>query len=606
MFEVELESRSPRSARSHWLNGLSWECDPPRRTAEQLSLAESWLGGSLALPELNSAIQFAKSDATESGFVCIHGRTPHPGPAVCRAEGFLHFVKRLLPRFAALTALLALVLAASVCHAASTRISPKQLTQLLRDSSRAVHRGDYSLTAGKIAESSLVIVQGSLDVASGIVLKGEVWIINGDLILAGDSHVEGRVNIVDGGLYQSQGSSITGRIEHYHCSCKLDADEFNKSGRMAFRKTADPKSLDPRIEAGSESTNRVDYETVFLGLGRGNPDNPRPHWRGHAHLLIPLRENTRGFLGLDLELNIPISGRAVGLQIQGFKKTVTNDSWQYPVSENGAALLLSHSDFLDYYERSGGRAGMVIDPGHSLSFAGGIYLDHSQSLRTVSVSSLANNGRPLRDNPPVDRGEILGLDLSATYDTRDDPVRPASAWYLQTSVDAGFRAGPGDFGFTTLTLEACRYNRLWRKINLDLRARVFTGWRDLPAQRLQSLNGYGGVRGLHDIPFPDRRGDRMALASAELRIPLPQLPVFKILYTRWDLLVFADAGLLRMDGGAAAPFRFLNVPKSEWGKSIGIGVSGEAFLPYLGFYVAQDVTRLNKRPRFIVRAARSF
>jgi outer membrane protein assembly factor BamA len=360
------------------------------------------------------------------------------------------------------------------------------------------------------------------------------------------------------------------------------------------------------LAAGSAATNRVDYETVFLGIERGNPDNPHPHWRGHARLLIPFRDNTRGFLGFDLDLLIPLRGRTVGLQLQGFKKTVSNDIWQYPADENGCALLISHTDFLDYYERSGGRIGVVINPGHSLMIAGAAYLDHSQSLRTTSVSSLANNDRPLRSNPAIDRGEILGVDLTATYDTRDNPGRPSSAWFLQGTVDAGFKTGPGDFSFTTLMLDVRRYNRVWRRVNLDLRARIFTGWSDLPRQRLQSLNGYGGVRGMHDIPFPDARGDRLALFSTELRIPLPQIPVIKILYTRWDILFFGDIGVLRLDGGAAGPFRFLNSPKDAWGKTVGIGVSGEAFLPYLGFYVAQDVTRFNKRPRLIIRAQRSF
>lgn len=499
-----------------------------------------------------------------------------------------------------------LVSMASLIHASPTRISPKQLAQVLQAASRSAHHGDYSVASGQIVETSLVILEGGLDAAAGSILRGEIWIVNGDLILSGDAQVEGRVSIVDGGLYQSQGSIITGEIKYYRCSCKLNADEFDTTGHLEFRKTADPKSLNPRLAFGSAGANRVDYETIFLGVERGNPDNLRPHWRGHAHLLFPLRQNTRGYLGFDFDLTVPLRGRAAGLQLQGFKKTASNDTWQYGASENGFVLLMSHTDFLDYYERSGGRIGVAVDPGHSLALAGGLYLDHSQSLSTQSVSSLFNNRRPLRSNPPVNRGEILGLDLSATYDSRDNPTRPASAWLLQAGLDAGFKAGPGDFGFTTLTLEARRYNRLWRKINLDLRARVFTAWRDLPAQRLQSLNGYGGVRGLHDIPFPVSRGDRVALASVELRVPLPELPVIKILYTRWDLLFFADAGLLRMDGGSAAPFRFLNAPGSEWGKSIGIGVSGEAFLPYLGFYVAQDVTRWNKRPRFIVRAERSF
>ena len=528
-------------------------------------------------------------------------------PPFCM-EGPLESACRFRPIGVVLVALVFLFEGPHHCRAATkpAKISPKQLAAELQSPARSIWYGDYSVASGVVIESALVVVEGGIDVAAGSVLKGEVWIVNGDLIVASDARVEGPVHLVDGAVFQSRDALITGEIKRYHCGCKLDGEQFMKTGRPVFRRTVDRQSLNPRFAFGSAATNRVDYETIYMGVQRGNPENPRPHWRGHAHLLVPFRNNTRGFLGFDLDLLIPLRGSQAALQFQGFKKTISNDGWQYPVAENAFALFLSHTDFLDYYERSGGRIALVLDPGHSVTITGGVYLDHSQSLQTRGAPSLANNDRPLRDNPAIDHGEILGADLGVTYDTRDNPARPSSSWFLHGWVDAGFKAGPGDFRFTTLTLDFRRYNRLWRKMSLDTRGRIFTGWNNLPRQRLQSLNGYGGVRGMHDIPFPVGRGDRVALFSAELRIPLPQVPVIKILYTRWDLLLFGDVGLLQHNGGSGGPFRFLESPKSAWGKSIGIGVSGEAFLPYLGFYVAQDVTRWNQRPRFIVRAERSF
>jgi outer membrane protein assembly factor BamA len=394
-------------------------------------------------------------------------------------------------------------------------------------------------------------------------------------------------------------------VQRYRCECRLDIPRYEETSEAVFIRKVDPNALRPRRAIGFGPVNRVDYSSVLLGVARGDADFLRPHWRGRAQLIVPFRENTRGYLGFDLDLAIPVSGRKAELRVKGFKKTATNDDWQFSVAENGAALELTHNDVFDYYERAGGRVALWLHPAWEWEIEGGVYLDQSRSLVTKTVPSLANNSRPLRDNPAIDEGEILGATIAATFDTRVSPARPASAWFGSVQVERGFATGPGDFPFTSLTLDVRRYNRLWRKINVDLRGRIFTAFDDLPRQRLQSLNGYSGVRGLHDIPFDVRRGDRLAVFSSELRIPMPELPLLKFLYTSWDLTAFGDLGLLDLDGGSEGAFSFLDTKLDRWGKSVGIGISGESFLPFLAFYVAQDLDRHNKRPRFIMRANRS-
>jgi hypothetical protein len=186
------------------------------------------------------------------------------------------------------------------------------------------------------------------------------------------------------------------------------------------------------------------------------------------------------------------------------------------------------------------------------------------------------------------------------------PEDPASAWYAHAEIESGLDAGPGEFDFTTLTFDLRRYNEIYRGINVDLRGRIFTAMSAIPRQRQQSLNGYGGVRGLHDIPFSVRRGDRLALFSTEVRVPMPEAPILKYLYTEWNVMACADLGLLALYQTGKGTLDFLDTPWDYWGKSVGIGISGESFVPYLGFYVAQDLDRHNKRPRFIIRASRSF
>lgn len=486
------------------------------------------------------------------------------------------------------------------------KLSPKILTEKIQSQECEVHYGDLSVAAGDSAAGPMAVVEGSLDLAAGSVVTGTVWIVNGDLILSGDATLDGPVHLVNGQLFQAREATLSGSLRKYRCECRLDAPRYETTNDAVFIHKEQPNALGIRRQIGLGPVNRADYSSLMIGAARGDENFLRPHWRGHAQLIFPFRDNTRGYLGFDMGAAFPVSGRRAELRVAGFKKTVTNDDWQLSYAENAAMLELSHNDFFDYYERSGGRIGLWLHPKWEWQIEGGVYFDHSQSLETRSVPSLANNGRPLRDNPPIDEGEILGGTIAVTYDTRIAPEHPKSAWFGSARLEHGFADGPGDFYFTTLTLDLSRYNRLWRAFNIDFHGRIFTAFDDLPRQRQQSLNGYGGVRGLHDIPFDVRRGDRVGLFSTELRIPMPDLPVMKILFTRWDLTAFGDLGLLALEGGSEGAFAFLDTKLDDWGKSVGIGISGESFLPYVGLYVAQDLDRHNKRPRFIIRANRSF
>ncbi|MBD3297655.1 MAG: BamA/TamA family outer membrane protein [candidate division Zixibacteria bacterium] len=486
------------------------------------------------------------------------------------------------------------------------KISPEQLTRQFAEDGYSVHYGDLSLAQDTSVTGDIVVLEGSLDLGDGSRYEGNAWIINGDLIIGGRAAAQGNFHIVNGEVFQSRDATIKGHIRRYTCLCALDRDHYRGTDEIVFVKTERKNAYPIELSGGIGPQNRVDYLSLHAGVKRGDMDGPQKHWRGRAHLIAPLRDNTRGYLGFDLEVLVPLKEKRFDLHIRGFKRTTTNDDWQYTRAENSWAGTITHNDFFDYYERSGGYLGVIARPYSSWRIDGGVYIDHSTSLVTKSSPALFNNDRPLRNNPPIDEGEIAGATIGIEYDTRLFPSRPSSAWYARVEVDAGADVGPGDFEYSTVTLDVRRYNRLLRGLNLDVRGRIFTTRDNIPRQRTQSLNGYGGVRGLHDIPFDDRRGDRLALFSAELRIGMPQIRYLEILYTRWNVATFIDVGILKRHGDRYGAWEYLESDWDEWGKSVGIGISGESFLPYLGFYVAQDLSRDNKRPRFIVRFARSF
>ncbi|GAB4327101.1 MAG: hypothetical protein Kow0074_22200 [Candidatus Zixiibacteriota bacterium] len=486
------------------------------------------------------------------------------------------------------------------------KMTPERLTSQFIESGYTVHYGHLSLTNDTTVTANLVVLEGSLDLAGGSRFEGEAWIINGDVIIGGEASIDGDIHIVNGDIFQSLDARVKGHVRRYTCSCELDRERFRTFDEVVFVKVTRDDDRPIRLSGGLAPQNRVDYSALELGVARGDLDGPQDHWRGRAHLIAPFRDNSRGYLGFALELLVPLKKKRVDLEIRGFKRTVTNDAWQYSAAENSLAGMFTHNDFFDYYERSGGYLGIVARPKETWRIDGGVYLDHSTSLITRSSPSLFNNDRPLRDNSPIDEGEIAGGVIGIQYDTRIFPARPSNAWFARMEVEAGTDVGPGDFQYSTLMLDVRRYNRVMRGLHFDVRGRVFTTRDNIPRQRRQSLNGYGGVRGLHDIPFDDRRGDRLALFSAELRIGMPQIPVLEIFYTRWNVLTFADIGILKQHGDRFGAWEFLKSDWDEWGKSAGVGISGESFVPYLGFYVAQDLDRNNARPRFIVRFERSF
>jgi hypothetical protein len=215
----------------------------------------------------------------------------------------------------------------------------------------------------------------------------------------------------------------------------------------------------------------------------------------------------------------------------------------------------------------------------------------------------------LPTNPAVDDGLHAGVVLGAVYDTRIDRLYPRDAWRVGFELERGRvdpdSGGAADIDYTALTMVANRYTRLPWRLQWDIGARVFTAFDPVPYQRYQTLNGYGGVRGAADRPFDVVRGNRLAWLSTELRRELPTLPVFDWIYARWDFLLFADIGLLARVPDDDGAFDFI-ADLSGWIKTVGFGISGESFPPYLGVYFAQELDPDRPNPRLIVRLARSF
>jgi len=445
----------------------------------------------------------------------------------------------------------------------------------------------------------VVVIAGALDIQDSGVLAGDAWIVNGRLILNGAARVLGRVNLVNSGKYLSRQAEVSAGVHYYTCECRLDDEQFEQEGKLVFKKHEDPRAIKTKFAYS------LGY-IIEAGLERKNPRHKKPHIRGHVFLHVPLRINTRGFLGFDIDFAVPLKGDQADLLVRGYKKVFTTDDWQLSRSENDWIMFLAGNDYATYHERWGGGLGLQIRPRQHLCLETVVSFQRDVSVETEPQSSPFYPHRRLRDNPPIDEGERLAVTGSFTFDPREDAAKPGNAWFFNGWVEKGIADGPGDFSYTAFSVDLRRYTRLPLGWRWDIRAKIFSSFDPVPRQVTQSLNGYGGIRGLDDDPFAVRRGDRLALFSGELRAGLPELPVFRWLFTRWDLVFFSDIGLLTQAANEKAPLGFLDASFDSWKKTAGLGISGESFLPYVGIYVAQDLDRGRRDPRIIVRMIRSF
>lgn len=496
--------------------------------------------------------------------------------------------------------------AAPVSGQTPTNISAKKLTQRLEKLGAPVCYGGVMIAAGDTLRGPVVAVDGVLDVQDGGVLAGDAWVVNGRMILTGGAVVLGRVYLVNSEPFFSHSSTVAGGVERYKCECEIKAEVLETDGKLVFGKKEDPLALKFKPTMTPGRPTRVKYNVVRLGIARENPKYPAPYVHVFAAADVPLWPDSRGYLGFDAAVTIPLAGGRFSACARAFKKTFTNDDWLVSRGEDAAMLVLTGYEFADYYERRGGQLGLELDVREFLSVNTEVYYGRDVSLTVDGTPSVFQSNQRLPDNPAVDDGDRVAVSAAVTFDSRYDASRPRNAWFGRLRLEKGVADGPGEFSYAAFSVDACRYTEVPLGFQLDLRGKLFSSFDRLPRQVWMSLNGYGGVRGLGDDPFLVRRGDRLALFSGELRRRLPELPVFRIFFSRWDFLVFGDVGLLAKADHERSPFKFLEEKFDNWGRTAGVGISGESFLPYVGLYLAKDLDGRRDAPRIILRLNRSF
>lgn len=486
------------------------------------------------------------------------------------------------------------------------KLSHGELTEMLDFTPKTVFYGGCMIVEGEVLEGPVVVIAGSLDILDGGVLNGDAWVINGRLILTGKAVIEGSVILVNSSEYSSHEALIKGDIATYRAEAKLDDRLFEEEGVVEFIKYSDPKEVRTKLAFSGESSGRVGYLSLGMGIKRENEYHKEPYVKGRAWISIyPFRRSVN-LIAFDSEYSVPLSGEKVELLLHLFSRPFTNDNWMISDRENSFIGIMTGDDFFDYWQRDGGETGLRFNFSDNMTAEALVSFQKEISLAAHPEMSILYPTDKYRINPEIDEGERLAVSAVVQLDTRADDIWRENAWFARIRAEKGIADGPGDFSYAAFEIDLRRYNFLPWNMRFDLRGRLFSSFTEVPRQISRSLNGYGGIRGLSDLPFSTGRGDRMSLFSIELRRCLPEIPLFKTVFSRWDLLLFSDIGLLASAENKEAPFSFLTKSSDAWKKTAGVGISGESLLPYVGFYIAQDLDAERFEPRYILRFNRSF
>lgn len=187
------------------------------------------------------------------------------------------------------------------------------------------------------------------------------------------------------------------------------------------------------------------------------------------------------------------------------------EPWQLSEPDAALAAFFSKRDYFDYFGRHGARAYVSLFRSDMASISGGYSSERWSSRRARDVYTLFRGDESWRANPVVNGGLVRVVDLSADFDTRNNPVDPWSGWLVSAKYERGrgnFRidgtgiTGDALTGMRRLTfgrgiIDLRRYNRISPKRQLNARL-VLGGWLHgdpLPLERRLSVGGIGTLPG---------------------------------------------------------------------------------------------------------------
>ena len=548
------------------------------------------------------------------------------------------------------------------------RVVPAEVSREVTDAFNAPGAlratGPLEVPADSAIHGDIAVLDGTVTVAGTV--AGRIVAINSDVILRPGARVEGEILVVGGRIDGKEEAFVGGdtrvyrqRLDYRRDGDRLVASDANEVDerwwRRHQRRWRGRTHTDLRL-VSARTYNRVEGLPILIG-----PSIVRRFGDGRFSVdALGIFRTADDFswqsenLGHSVKSELRLGhGRGIAIGGHLFDVVEGAEDWQLTDTEVGLASFFLHRDYRDYYDRHGGSGFLTLRFGEGAQLTTSLSDERWGSRDAVDVFTLFRNNHDWRPNPAFDEGRLHIANATFRVDTRNDPDRPWSGWYLVADYERGSGdltrlgatspgvrdgAAPGRIEYSRGFLDVRRYNRISPDAQLNLRF-VAGGWLDgdeLPLQRRFSLGGPGTLPGYDfrrlratdegDAPPADvgmcggalapfgapAQCERMALAQLEYRGDL-RLDLFGGFDDwdggRWDpdaeWILFADAGRGWLVGEREGE---LTYPRDRlpslgtWRTDVGIGLS----FGKLGFYIAKSVTDADEPPNFFVRLKRRF
>ncbi|HYW49428.1 MAG TPA: BamA/TamA family outer membrane protein [Gemmatimonadaceae bacterium] len=460
---------------------------------------------------------------------------------------------------------------------------PRGLTRREREQAQTVYNspatrresGPFELMRDSVVHGSLAVLGGPVRISGTI--EGALLVINGDVEFAPTATVTGDVAVLGGrvtgtdsarfGALRVEADSVRYAVDNGTLRLERPYDEIwaligtgaPKAGiglRLALTRTYNRVEGLP-IEFGPRLRYRTPFGTVAADLFGIFRTGSRLEWNGN---------NVGHSARVEMRL-----GRSERWSLGGRLYDVVSpvEDWQLSDVEVGLATFLAHADYRDYYDTHGGSGFVGFRDGRALHGSLELSNEKWRPRRTLNPFTLWRNDEPWRQNPDFDRAAYTRLQLRLSYDTRTDPLRPRSGWWLQgeyelgdgehetygTETSAPVQVNGQQVRYGRAMLDLRRYSRLSPGAQLNTRV-IAGGWvhgDPLPLQRRMSLSGPGANTGFSfrdRVTTPDALQcsgtvilggqpalcDRMFLMSVDYRHDI-----------RWLVDIFGGARLIQPD-----------------------------------------------------------
>ncbi len=457
-----------------------------------------------------------------------------------------------------------------------------------------VYNGDYTLGSDGVVKTGVKVLNGDAFISGTI--DGSLVVVNGNAYVRGSANIGGDVVVVNGKAHVSNEATIGGNV------IERGGGELEKRGEFVrgLRITDHPGIWHRPsfvFERVAANYNRVDG--LFLGLGQ----NKDYYWSG-AESFSPY-----GFLGYAFalhrwryELGLDKwfgNENRFEVGVEGHSLTDSKDYWLIDPKENSFFAILAKEDYMDYYSREGVSFHVAQYYQMNSRIVLSYDVDKYSSLAQRTNWSIFGGHKIFRPNPPIDPGWMRSIvvNLEHRYYTGGRDRKQGWIAGLRGEATVG-----GDYDFRMLSLNAVRYQPLFRGLQLNMRLVGGTANGVLPLQRSYQI---GGFNTLNAFPYKEFTGNRMLLFNYEF-IFNPMLFKHSHLFplNTFTLLLFGDIGQVgnaSPSAGMASGWQMmkLNQFKSDYG--FGIGTGDGAFCIYLAWR-----TDIAASPAFGVRLASPF